>query len=121
MTIINKTSYPHWLERGPAPRKWMGEDWAEVPPELEDEVWDCLGYCDIVLGDLVIPAPTEDDPEATETIKDGLVVSIMARKPPKPPKPEPTAEERMTALEEAIIALVGADEEVTADVKQKAN
>ena len=105
MLILHKTSYPHTLESNGAPRNWMGPEWAEVPTELEAEVWACRGYCDIVLGDLAIPAPTEDDPEATETIKDGVVVSITAREIPPEPEAPSSPEARVAELEAAFDAL----------------
>ena len=30
---------------------WMGEEWIEVPPQLEQAVWDCCGYCTLDIQD----------------------------------------------------------------------
>lgn len=68
MTIIKKEreSWGSHLHEYQSHRtaNWMGEDWIEVPPELEQALWDCAGYCDleIVDGVLVGMIPTERPP-----------------------------------------------------------
>ena len=61
---------------------WM-EGWIAVPEELVDTAWACRGYCDL-------------------TIQDGVLTGITPKDPPPLPEPEPTAEERLNDIEEAI-------------------
>lgn len=61
---------------------WM-EGWIAVPEELVDTAWACRGYCDL-------------------TIQDGVLTGITPKDPPPLPEPEPTAEERLSDIEEAI-------------------
>ena len=61
---------------------WM-EGWIAVPEELVDTAWACRGYCDL-------------------TIEDGVLTGITPKEPPPLPEPEPTAEERLNDIEEAI-------------------
>ena len=99
MTIIKKAGYPHLLESNGSPRNWMGEDWAEVHEDFEAEVWACLGYCDITLGDLVIElGKDEHGKPITETIPEGLVVGLVTHEPPAQPEPEPTAGQLLDIL-----------------------
>lgn len=48
-----------------------------------DTAWACRGYCDL-------------------TIQDGVLTGITPKDPPPLPEPEPTAEERLNDIEEAI-------------------
>lgn len=69
---------------------WL-EGWIEVPPQLEQQVWDSLGYC-------------------TLDIRDGKLVGITPTTRPEPepaPAAGPTAEERLTALESAMLSMMG--------------
>ena len=61
---------------------WM-EGWIAVPEELAETAWACRGYCDL-------------------TIQDGVLTGITPKDPPPLPEPEPTAEERLNDIEEAI-------------------
>ena len=61
---------------------WM-EGGIAVPEELVDTAWACRGYCDL-------------------TIEDGVLTGITPKDPPPLPEPEPTAEERLNDIEEAI-------------------
>ncbi|MCI8478998.1 MAG: toxin-antitoxin system toxin subunit [Oscillospiraceae bacterium] len=58
---------------------WMGEEWIEVPPQLEQAVWDCCGYC-------------------TLDIQDGKLVGVTPVDRPPEPEPEPTPEEDLAGL-----------------------
>ena len=74
---------------------WL-EGWVEVPANLEAQVWATVGYCGL-------------------QIEDGKLVGITPTKRPEPvpeSAPIPTQEERLSALEEAMLAMM----EVSADV-----
>ena len=71
---------------------WL-EGWVAVPPELEQAVWDCRGYCEL-------------------EIQDGVLTGVKPGEPPAPPAPEPTQEDRLSALEGAMLSRMG----VTMDV-----
>ena len=74
---------------------WM-EGWIEVPAHLDSAVWETLGWCDL-------------------QIEDGKLVGITPTKRPEPvpeSTPIPTQEERLSALEEAMLSMMG----VSADV-----
>ena len=71
---------------------WL-EGWVAVPPELEQAVWDCRGYCEL-------------------EIQDGVLTGVKPGEPPAPPEPEPTQEDRLSALEGAMLSMMG----VTMDV-----
>ena len=58
---------------------WMGDEWIAVPPELEQTVWDCRGYC-------------------TLQIEDGVLVGVTPGTPPEPPAPEPTDTDVLNVL-----------------------
>lgn len=49
---------------------WL-EGWIEVPPQMEKDVWDCLGWCDLDIqdGKLVSITPTERPTPDIEPIK----------------------------------------------------
>lgn len=69
-----------------------GDDYAVIPEELIDAIIETRGFCDIELN------------------KDGTeVVSFTAREIPKMPKVEryPTTEERLAALEMAMLEQIG--------------
>ena len=59
------------------------EGWIAVPEELAETAWACRGYCDL-------------------TIVDGVLTGITPKDPPPLPEPEPSAEERLDDMEEAI-------------------
>lgn len=59
------------------------EGWIAVPEELAETAWACRGYCDL-------------------TIVDGVLTGITPKDPPPLPEPEPSAEERLDDIEEAI-------------------
>lgn len=67
---------------------WL-EGWVEVPANLEAQVWATLGWCDL-------------------SIEDGHLVSITPTEHPEAePEPEvPTQEERIAALESAMLAMM---------------
>ena len=64
------------------------DGWIAVPPELEQAVWDCLGYCEL-------------------EITDGVLTGVMPAEVPPPPAEEPSQEERLAALEGAVLAMMG--------------
>lgn len=74
---------------------WMGAEWLEVPESLVSSLYACGGYCDL-------------------QIEDGVLVGITPTERPEPePEPYvPTTEERISALESAMLAMMG----VSADV-----
>ena len=73
---------------------WL-DDWVEVPAYLEDAVWDCMGWCIL-------------------NIQDGKLVSITPSAQPKPePGPvTPTTDERLFALENAMLSMMGVKTDV---------
>lgn len=69
---------------------WL-EGYIEVPAHLESAVWNTLGWCDL-------------------TIENGKLTSITPTERPEPepdPEPLPTTEERLTALEGAMLSMMG--------------
>ena len=59
---------------------WM-DGWIAVPPELEESVWNCMGFCDL-------------------TIEDGVLTGITPIERPEPgpePTPAPTQLDRIEA------------------------
>lgn len=92
MTIIQISS----IETGQHPIQsqsdrdscWI-EGWIEVPPQLEKDVWDTLGWCDL-------------------NIQNGKLVSITPTTRPElepAPAPGPTVEERLAAVESAVLSI----------------
>lgn len=74
---------------------WL-DGWIEVPTHLEADVWTTVGYCDL-------------------QIEDGKLVGITPTERPEPvpePAPIPTQEERLSALEEAMLAMMGVSTDV---------
>ena len=74
---------------------WL-EGWIEVPAHLDAAVWETLGWCDL-------------------QIENGKLVGITPTKRPEPvpeSAPIPTQEERLSALESAMLSMM----EVRADV-----
>ena len=57
---------------------WL-EGWVAVPPELEQAVWDCRGYCDL-------------------TLTDGALTGVPPGTPPAPPAQPPTDTEVLDTL-----------------------
>ena len=73
---------------------WL-DDYIEVPANLESAVWDNLGWCDL-------------------QIEDGGLTGITPTERPEPdPEPyAPTTEERLSALESAMLAMMGVNPSV---------
>ena len=70
------------------------DDYAIVPDEMVQDILETQGYCDIKLN------------------KDGTeITSFTAREIPKIPAPEtpPTTEERLEALENAMLEMLGVE------------
>lgn len=61
---------------------WL-EGWIAVPEELAETAWACRGYC-------------------TLTIEDGVLTGLTPTQPPDEPEPEPTLNERVSSIENAI-------------------
>lgn len=99
MTIIELTAREdggHALQSQSGRSSCWLDGWIEVPANLETAVWDTLGWCDL-------------------QIENGKLVGITPAERPEP-EPEPTSiptqEERLSALEEAMLTMMG----VSADV-----
>ena len=73
----------HGLESQSHRTECWQEGWIAVPEELAETAWACRGYCDL-------------------TIVDGVLTGITPKDPPPLPEPEPSAEERLDDMEEAI-------------------
>lgn len=75
----------HALQSQSGRRECWLDGYIAVPAHLEAAVWACCGYCDL-------------------DIQDGTLVGITAKEVPVVPEPdpEPTADERVSALEEAL-------------------
>lgn len=73
---------------------WL-DGYIEVPEHLEAAVWDTLGWCDL-------------------QIEDGVLVGITPTERPEPePEPYvPTTEERLAALETAMLSMMGVSTDV---------
>lgn len=67
---------------------WEGPGWIEVPPQLERAVWDCCGYCDLIL-------------------EDGKLTGITPGVRPPEPEPEPTKLDYLRADVDFLAALSG--------------
>ena len=69
---------------------WL-EGYIEVPAHLEAAVWDTLGWCDL-------------------TIVDGVLTAVTPKERPQKPDQEaeqgPTQEDRISALESAMLAMM---------------
>lgn len=69
LTIIERearTDGGHGLQsQSHRTENWAGPGWVEVPPQLEQAVWECCGYCDLILegGRLVGVTPCARPPE----------------------------------------------------------
>lgn len=68
---------------------WL-EGWVAVPPELEQAVWDCRGYCEL-------------------EIQDGVLTGVKPGEPPAPPAPEPTQEDRNRADIDYLAVMTGVE------------
>lgn len=66
---------------------WL-DGWVAVPPELEETVWACRGYCEL-------------------EIQDGVLTGVTPGEPPAPPEPEPTQEERNRADIDYLAVMTG--------------
>ena len=73
---------------------WL-EGYIEVPEHLETAVWGTLGWCDL-------------------QIEDGVLVGITPTERPEPePEPyTPTQEDRLSALESAMLSMMGVSTDV---------
>lgn len=74
MTIIEINARPdggHGLQSQSGRTSCWLEGWVEVPANLEAQVWDTLGYCDLTIEDCVLTAitPTERPAPDIEPIK----------------------------------------------------
>lgn len=66
---------------------WM-DGYIAVPPELEAAAWDSGGFCDL-------------------TIQGGILTGIMPTEKPEPEiSTQPTTEERISALESAMLTMM---------------
>ena len=99
MTIIELTAREdggHGLQSQSGRSSCWLDGWIEVPANLEADVWATVGYCDL-------------------QIENGKLVGITPTKRPEP-VPEsasiPTQEERLSALEEAMLAMMGVSTDV---------
>lgn len=64
---------------------WL-EGWVAVPPELEEQAWDCRGYCDL-------------------DIREGVLVGISPKEPPRVPVSFiPTVEQSSAVMMRAAFA-----------------
>ncbi len=93
MTIIQLEALEngqHQLQSQNGREECWEEGYITVPPELEAEAWNCLGWCDLEL-------------------KDGVLVGITPTEQPeiKLPEPEPTMAERNRADIDFIAAMTG--------------
>ena len=57
---------------------WL-DGWVAVPPELEEPVWGCRGYCEL-------------------EIQDGVLTGVTPGEPPAAPEPEPGTGELLDIL-----------------------
>ena len=93
MVIINMQSTEtgqHILQEQSGRTACWLDGWIAVPEALESKAWETLGWCDLV-------------------IQDGVLVDIIptARPEPEPePTPAPSYEERLAALESAMMAMM---------------
>lgn len=90
MTIIqieSKNGFHNIESQSHREEVWM-EGYIAVPPELEMAAWDSGGFCDL-------------------TIQDGILTGITPTERPEPEIPEqPTAEDRLSALESAMLSMM---------------
>ena len=92
MTIIEINARPdngHGLQSQSGRTSCWLDGWVEVPAHLESSVWDCIVYCEL-------------------DIQDGKLVGITpTERPEQEPVPEiPTQEDRISALESAMLAMM---------------
>ena len=66
---------------------WL-EGWVAVPPDLEEQVWACRGYCDLVLTD-------------------GALTGLTPREPPAPESEPPTEVEQLRADVDFLAIMTG--------------
>lgn len=98
MTIIQLSALPtgqHPIEAQSGRASCWLEGYVEVPEHLESAVWETLGWCDL-------------------QIEDGVLAGITPTERPEPePEPYvPTTEERLAALEAAMLTTMGVQSNV---------
>lgn len=98
MTIIRISALPsgqHPVESQSDRESCWLDGYIEVPSHLESAVWDTLGWCDL-------------------QIEDGVLVGITPTERPEPePEPyTPTQEDRLSALESAMLSMMGVSTDV---------
>lgn len=91
MTLINKTTHAVQWQDG-AEENWLGEDWVEVPPELEKTARACGGCCEITLDG------------------EGKLAGLTPTERPAPPPAEPSQAERDRADIDFLLAMAGVTE-----------
>ena len=93
MTIIEKnkgSNGAHGLQSQSDRTECWLDGWIAVPDHLEDKAWETRGWCDL-------------------DIRDGVLVDIIQTTRPEPepqPTPTPSYEERLAALESAMMAMM---------------
>ena len=75
----NLDGYSHQLqEQDWQTENWLGDEWLEVPDELREKVWNCIGCCDLVIDDeeLVDVAPKEPPAPDVEPLRTAKLAEI---------------------------------------------
>lgn len=86
--IINKSDKSIQSQSHRAPdENWMGDDWVSVPETLEKNVCACAPWCDLV-------------------IEGNRLMAVIPLPKPEPKPLPPTENERLTALEQAMLAVM---------------
>ena len=99
MTIIKiekNENGAHLLERQSGRTQCWLDSYIAVPDHLEEKAWEAMGWCDL-------------------DIQDGVLVGITPTERPEPePEPEtvPSYEERLFALESAMLSMMGVSSNV---------
>lgn len=93
MTLVKvtKTGESHEFEsQSHRTCNWMGTEWLEVPDNLVQALYDCSGYCDLVIKNGTITGITPIGSPEVNTVTD-----------------VPTLEERIAALERLQLESLG--------------